>query len=175
MAKYPILFAGQRFTASLAGQMEPDYYRKLTSTTRASNAGSTSDPDLSVPVDAGGVYIIEFWMKYVTTTAAGFRTLWNVPSGTTGNRQASGLADPALDATPSGTTFSMRSGVHGFGTQLTYGSRNSISLQIWAYEWAEVTVGASAGSVAIGWGQAASTAVATAMINGSFAKRVQIG
>jgi hypothetical protein len=167
MAKYPVLFAGQRFTASLAGQMEPDYYRKLTSTTRQSNAGSSSDPDLSVPVAAGGVYIVEFYIKYVTTTAAGFRTLWNVPSGTTGNRQVQGLADPALDAT--------RSGVHGFGTQIAYGSRNGITLQTWAYEWAEVSVGATAGAVALGWGQNASTAVATAVVNGSFARSVQIG
>jgi hypothetical protein len=173
MAKFPVLFAGQRFTATLAGQMEPDYYRKTSATTRASTTTTTSDPDLSIPVDANTIVICEFFIKYATTTAAGFKTLWNVPSGTSGNRQVQGLGTGAVDN--STTSFTARSGVHGFGTSITYGSRNDVSLQVWAYEWAEVTVGATAGAVAIGWGQNASTAVNTAVFAGSFARKTQIG
>lgn len=175
MAKFPILFAGQRFTASLAGQMEPDYYRKTVATTRASTVTTLSDPDLSVPVDAGGLYLIEFFIKYASTTVAGFKTVWNVPAGATTGRQVQGLAAPAVDATPSGTAFSTRAGVHGFATAITYGDRNNIALQAWAYEWADVSVAATAGAVALGWGQVTSTAVATAIGVGSFARRTQLG
>ncbi len=175
MARYPVLYAGQRWTATLASQLQDDVYRKTGTTTRASNTGVAADPDLAVTVEAGGIYLIYMRFKYASTTAAGFHTQWVVPTGATGNRNTLGLGDGAADNTPSGTAFSMHQGVHGFTTTVNYGTRNSVSLQVWAEEWAEVTVGANAGTVALGWGQVVSTAVNTVVAAGSIATGMRIG
>src|SRR5262245_17105793 len=132
MAKYPAWVVGQRVTADLLAAMIPDFVIKTTSTIRASNATLTADPELVVSVEANASYLIEFHVWYATTTAASFKTSWTVPAGsTTTNRDMLGLGpDTALDATPSGTTFASRAGVHGYATTLPYGSRNSVSLQL---------------------------------------------
>lgn len=181
MAKYPDIQVGDLWTADLASSMLPDVIRKTASTTRSSTTGALADPDLTVPVVANGIYIIEFWVKYATTTAAGFHTQWVVPSGTSGNRNvliglgATSGTTGAVDNTPSGTVFATHEGVHGFTTTVNYGSRNDVTLQVNLMEWAEVTVGSTAGNVAIGWGQAASVAVNTVVVSGSYAKAVRIG
>lgn len=172
---------GQRLTADLLNTNINSYLPvttiKAATTTRASTATLADDTDLVVPVEANTTYLIEFYLKYATTSAAGFQTAWSVPAGVaSSNKQVQGLGFNSgtpfatVDNTPSGTTFASRAGVHGFTTAIQYGSRNSVSLQVWAYEWSMLTTGGTAGNVALQWAQVTSTAVNTTLNSTSFAR-----
>lgn len=173
MAKYPVLFAGQRFTASLAGSMEADFYLKTTATARASTTTATDDPDLQVPVVVGEVSLIEFYVKYASSTSATalLKTQWGFPAGTTGNRQVGGAGSGATDG--SADNMASHWGVHGSGTAEVYGARGTSGQQLWLYEWAVVTVGATAGNVTFQWAQNVSNAASTSVVNGSLARRTR--
>jgi len=174
MSKYPVLYAGQRFTATLAGAMEPDWYVKTSATTRASTTTPTDDPDLVIPVVAGEVCLCEFYVKYASSTSATalLKTQWSLPAGTSGNRQVTG---PGSGATDSGADNMLSHwGVHGSGTPEVYGARSTGGQQLWLYEWAIVTVGATSGNVALQWAQNVSNAAGTSVVNGSYAKHTRI-
>jgi hypothetical protein len=167
-----VLYAGQRFTAALAAQMQPDWYVKGTGTTRASTTTFADDPDLIVPVLANKVYLIEFWVKAAALAAADIKTIWNVPAGTTGNRQVVGPGSTAADAGADNITS--RWGVHAFATSIAYnGVRDSAANQFWFKEWAIVTVGATAGNIALQWAQVTSNATGSVVAAGSYARSTQ--
>lgn len=181
MARFPAYAAGMRVTAALLASSQPDIYQKGAATQRPSTTTLADDPDLQLPLGTNGVYLCEFYIKYATVKAAGFQTQWNVPGTFTGaNRQVEGLAASsatvaAQDATPDSTNFSTRKGTHGFTTSIGYGSRNSVALQLWAYEWAIITTAASVGTVALRWAQMVSTVDLTQVVAQSFARSTQIG
>lgn len=176
MSKFPVLFAGQRFTAALAGQMEPDYYVKNTATARASNITTVDDPDLVIPVVAGEVCLCEFWVKYNSPAVSSpptLKTTWGSPTGTAFNRQVTG----AGSAETNGNADSMLShwGVHGQGTGESYGARGAGGQQLWLLEWAIVTVGGSAGNITFQWGQTTSNTNPVTVNSGSYAKHIRLG
>jgi hypothetical protein len=181
MAKFPAYLAGLRVTAALLASGQTDTYVKAGATVRPSTVAFTDDPDLQVPLAANGTFMVEFFVKYATTKAAGFQTKWNVPGTFTGpNRQVEGLggasaAVAAQDNTPSATDFSVRFGVHAFTTAVQYGSRNSASNQVWLYEWATVVTGVTPGTVALQWCQLVSTIDNTQVTATSLARATQIG
>ncbi len=174
MAKFPVIEVGDLWTADLANQMLPDMILKTAATTRASITTMADDPDLVVAVLANANYFIEMYIRYATTTAAGFKCEWTVPAGvTSANKTILGPGSSAVDA--NANNISMRSGVHGFTTDSTYGDRNDVTLQLFAMETAIITTGATAGDVALAWAQEASTAVNTAVGAGSFIRSTRIG
>lgn len=175
MAKFPVLFAGQRFTASLAGQMEPDYYYKANSTARSSTTTRTDDPDLIVPVLANEVCLIEFYVKYLSpaiTTTVDIITGWGLPAGTTSNRNVQGAGSGSSNTGADNMTSHW--GVHGSATTEQYGDRGTTGSSLWLYEWSIVSVGSTAGNVSFQWAQATSNTNAVQVTGGSFARHTRI-
>jgi len=180
MAKYPSIEVGDPWTADLANAMLPDYVIKSVATLRPSTTTLADDPDLQTPtLLANATYLVEFSLRYATTKEAAIKTAWNVPAGLlSANRTVSGLGQisttGALDNTPSGTTFSSRSGVHGYATPIGYGSRDSVSNQVELRETSVVIMGATAGVIAIQWAQLASTAVNTGVFATSYVRTIRL-
>ena len=170
MAKYPSIGVGTRVTSTLLNAMLPDIYLKTGTTTRTSTTTLADDPDLIVPVEANGIYLIQFWVKYsgTTTSSALIKTGWSVPSGTSFNRQVMG---PGSGATDTGAdNMSSHWGVHGSATAETYGGRGTTGNQLWLMEWATVTVGSTAGNVGFQWAQNVSSATGSTVNAGSYAR-----
>lgn len=177
MAQYPVITAGTRITADLLSSMMPNYVIKPADTSRASNVTPTADPDLVTgTLSAGGVYEIEFCVRFASLQAAGIRTLWLVPSGTTGNKHVAGpAATNAANATDA-VVLDMRWAIHGYATNTLYTDpRNSVSNQTWFYEKAILSVGATAGTVSLSWAQNVTNATGTIVNANSYVKWQQVG
>lgn len=176
MAKYPVIAVGDLVTADLLGSMLPDWYYKSVTTTRASTTVLADDPDLVIPsVPSSGTFLIEFYVKYGTVAGggtAGIKTAWNVPAGTSVNRQVMGSGSTATDANADNVTS--RWGVHGFTTAIQYGTRGAVVNQQWAYEWAVVIMGGTAGNIALQWAQNTSNVTGSTVNSGSYAKSTRI-
>ncbi|MGW4493735.1 hypothetical protein [Streptomyces sp. NPDC004376] len=150
----------------------PVHRYKSATLDRATNT-LADDPDLTVSLDAGAVYHVEFHLHFAATDTARFRTAWTVPSGATGNRSAVGPDQgQILSSTSSGGTG--RYGVHNFTTACTYGTRNDNTLQCTALEEANVTT-TTAGVCALQWAQATTNATASRLAAGSFMRVTRIG
>lgn len=155
MSQYPALNAGTRITADLLAAMVPDFAIKSADTTRASTVSPTADPDLVTDtLSAGGVYYVKFVFRFACLQAAGIRTLWLVPTGTTGNKCVAGPAHTNAANATDAVVLDMRWAVHGYATNVLYTDpRNSTSNQTWAYEESFVSVGSTAGTVGLSWAQ----------------------
>lgn len=165
MSQFPVIYAGQRITATLLTSMEPINVWKTNNTDRASTTTVTDDPDLTVTLEANATYRAVFYLHYAATDTARFKTQWTVPSGATGNRTAVGADQGViLSGTSSGGTG--RYGVHGYTTACTYGTRNDNTFLCSAIEEAVLTT-TSAGTLAIQWAQATSSATASRLGAGS--------
>lgn len=165
MSRYPTIYAGQRITGTLLQSMMPDEIQKLVNTDRASTTTLADDPDLTTTLDANARYFIEFEIWYAATVASGgIKTAWTVPSGTSGNRSAMGLADSVSSTIPEG---SGRFGVHAFTTSVAYGDRQSSTNLIVAKECALLTTSSSSGTCALQWAQNVSDAANCRMGAGS--------
>ena len=158
MSQYPPIAAGQRITAGLLLSMLPQTVYKAGNTDRSATTTLADDPDLTVQIAANAVYEVEMRIFYATTTGAGgplFKTAWTVPSGATGNRSAMGPGSTAVDG--GADNMAMHSGVHNPSTTVTYGGRNSSTSQAVAIETGTITT-VSAGTLALQWAQATSSA-----------------
>lgn len=167
MALYPSILAGQRITASLLQAMLPLIAYKTANTDRSATTTLTDDPDMTVQLAANAVYRVEMRIYYATTTGTGaplFKTAWDVPSGATGNRSAQGPGSNAVD--PGADNIAVHSGVHAFATTVTYGGRASAVNQCVAIETATITT-TNAGTLALQWAQATSSATAVRVAAGS--------
>lgn len=166
MSQYPVIYAGQRITATLLTSMEPIQVWKTTNTDRASTTTMTDDPDLTVTLEANATYRAIFYLHYAALDAARFKTQWTVPSGATGNRTAVGPDQGViLSSTSSGGTG--RWGVHGYTTACTYGTRDPSAVNLCSAVEEAVMTTSSAGILAIQWAQATSNATATRLGAGS--------
>ncbi|MFG2269145.1 hypothetical protein ACGFNY_05145 [Streptomyces chartreusis] len=174
MSRYPVIYAGQRITAELQSSMLVLEAYKATGTTRSSTTTFADDPDLTIALEANATYWVEMYIKYAAVTAEQFKTNWTVPSGATGGRARHGLSSSVNDTTAGGPFGDGAWGHHGFTTTLTYGTRNSASNQVFAYEIGFVTTSTTAGNVALSWAQNASGATGTSVSAGSYmrAKRI---
>jgi hypothetical protein len=174
MATYPDIAVGQRITADLLTSMLPIVISKTTATTRPSTTTISDDPDLVVPVLANASYFIEMFIRYATTSAAGFKDNWTVPASTsTANRGVIGAGSTQVDT--AADNDGGRFGVHGYGTALGFGDRNSVSNQLLIVQTGVVTTAGTAGNVSYAWAQEVSTAVNTAVSAGSFIRATRIG
>lgn len=175
-AIFPNYTAGQRLTAADLQAGQYLVVQKVVTTTRASTTAIADDPELSFQLAANAQYLIEFFLHYAAVDLAKIDVAWTVPSGASGNRGVRGLASTVSDssgAPAGGGAGSLRSGVHGFGTEVTYGTRNSNTLQCLATEESLVTT-SSAGTCAVQWAQNASSTTGTVMAVGSWARALRI-
>lgn len=169
MARYPVMYAGQRLTGQLLQAAQPDIYTKVTNLDRAATTTVTDDPDLTAALEANATYHIAFYIHFAALDVAQFQTQWTVPVSASGVRSAAGpawtLAGGAGTAAAADGGYH-RSGVHAFATAVRYGTRNSASNQCVAVEEAVLTT-VGAGTLALQWAQAVSNASATRVAAGS--------
>ncbi len=158
--QYPQIAAGDELTADLLMSMLPRIINKSSNTTRTSTTTFSDDPDLTMQVEANATYFVEFHLHYASLDAAKFKTEWTVPSGSTGNKCVIGPGSTANQADVD--NVSGRYGVHGFATDVTYGTRNSTVSQAYALETATL-ITTNAGTLAIRWAQATSNASDTTL------------
>src|ERR1041384_2922194 len=127
-------------------------------TPRASTTTLAVDTDLTFPVVANALYEVLFNIRWGGLQAAGLKTDWTVPTGTSGNRMVIGPGSANVVESNANTT-EMRWAVHGYGTAVNYTNpRNSVTLQTFCEEKALVAVGSTAGSVTLRWAQVTSNA-----------------
>lgn len=168
LLQYPAWAAGQDITAASLTAMEISYVYKVAATSRASVTAFTDDPDLTFPVVAGGVYLIEWHMSYGGLAAAGFQTIWDVPVGSSGVKNCNGPGSSANNASAENIA-----GMYGslqFTSQAQYGcARNATGSVQYAFENGIVHVGV-AGNVALQWAQTTSNATADQLGIGSWGR-----
>jgi hypothetical protein len=176
MAKFPVINVGDIWTADLANSIIPDVTYKTAATIRASNATLTADPDLVTPtLVANGTYLVEFFIYYATSTAAGFQTSWTQPAGvTTNGKTVQGLNAGATDQT--NASISMRQGVHGNTSTMSYGAGvgGVVTASVHMREAAIVGLGATAGTITLNWAQVAITAVNTQVGSLSYVRTTRL-
>jgi len=166
------LIALNRLATSATPLYTPIYRYKAANLDRTTSTLS-DDPDLTVQLDANAVYEVEMHLHYAATDAVRFRTDWTAPSGASGNRSALGPDQgQILSGTSSGGAG--RFGVHNFSTVCIYGTRDSNTSQCVAIEEATVTT-TTAGTCALQWAQAATSATFTRLAAGSFMRVTRIG
>jgi hypothetical protein len=165
MSAYPTLYAGQRITSSLLASLQADITWKSSNTDRAATTTFVDDPDLTTTLAANATYHVIFYLHFAALNAARFKTVWTVPSGASGTRSVIGPDQGAvLSITSSGGQG--RYGVHNFTTACTYGTRDDNTLLCAGIEEAVVTT-SSAGTLAVQWAQATSSASFTRLGAGS--------
>lgn len=160
-------------TASAASPIgEPLFKYKAAHTDRPSTTTLTDDPDLTMPLDANAVYVVEFHLHYAATDTARFRTAWTVPASAVGTRSSVG-PDQGVILSSTSAGGAGRWGVHNFGTTATYGTRDSATNQCAAVEEATV-ITTTAGTCALQWSQVTSSATATRLAQGSWMRAVRL-
>ncbi len=175
MATYPVISAGARITSSLLTSMLDQYVYKTSTQTVTSSTTLVNDTELLFPVAANGMYVVEFVVYFASLQAAGFKTAWSVPAGTSGNKFVAGPGS-ANAVESSANTTEMRWAIHGSSTTVSYTDpRNSTGLQSFVIERATLTVGATAGNVQFQWAQNVSNATGTIVVGPSYVKYRQIG
>lgn len=167
MAYYPDIAAGDDITVDLLQAMIPQHFYKTANTDRTSTTTFADDPDLTVSLEANAVYFVEMFILYAALDAADIKTEWTIPSGATGTKTCIGAASDAV-ANANADSIEVRTGVHGFGTDVVYGApRNSASNLQGALESGVVTT-TNAGTLALAWAQNTSNGTATRVGSGSY-------
>jgi hypothetical protein len=177
VAQYPVITAGTtEITADLLNSMFPQSVDKNADTARNTTTVVASDPDLVTgTLTAGGVYYVKFHVRFTGLQAAGLKTAWLVPAGTTGNRDCDGPGS-ANAVQVDGNTTELKRATNSYATNVSYTNpRNSTSLQTYLVEQARVTIGATAGAITLQWSQATSNATDTTVKASSFVEWRRVG
>lgn len=168
MTKYPDIAGSDEFGVEVLRNMIPDYIYKGSAETRTSTTTFADDSVLVVPVEANTSVHVRFAIFAGAILAEDIKTMWSVPSGTSGVRRVLGPGSAASDG--SADDIAMRDGIHQFGTSVTYsGVRNSNTNLFFIEEEAIVVVGSTAGNVGFQWAQATSGTTGTTVGAYSFA------
>lgn len=176
MAQYPTITAGQRITAALLLSMLPLVALKTANTDKAATTVLADDPDLTLQLAANAVYRVEIRILYATPTGASaplFKTAWTVPSGTSGNRTATGPGSGATDS--SADNMLTHSGGHAYATTVTYGGRSTSSTNLCIATETAIVTTTAAGTLALQWAQATSSASPVRVAAGSSITAYRIG
>lgn len=175
MAQYPDIAGATKVDDVLLASMLDNFVIKAADATPRTVATLVNDPDLTFPVVANALYEVAFHVRFGALQAAGLRTAWAVPAGTSGNRECLGPGSANATQTDANTT-EMRWAVHGYTTAVLYTDpRNSVSLHTHLMEKALVAVGATAGSITLQWGQATANATGSLIVAQSYVKYRRIG
>lgn len=172
MARYPTLYAGQRFTAELASSMLPLFGAKSGTTDRTSTTTVTADPDLQVEVEASAEYELTFMLRISGNQTGRIDIQFTTPTGATGSFSCTRLVSTAT--ADSGDATEVRS-----STRLTYNVETTFSpISTTAHQ---VLIGSgrlitasTAGIFSVDWAQNVSNGTATSMHSDSFIKLVRI-
>lgn len=167
MTSYPNIVPGTRVTADLLNSMMPVMIYKSAHTDRVSTTTLADDPDFTVPLEAGGVYFVKFFLWHAATNATRFKCAWRIPSGATGSRSGIG-PDQGVVLSTTSSGGQGRWGVHNSSTVNTYGSRDDPSLTCFALEEGMVFMGSSAGTMSLQWAQATSGTSLVRLAQGSY-------
>lgn len=153
-------------TLVVGGQYFPVTVFRTTDLDRASTTTFAADPVLQATLAASAKYKVEVYLNYGALLAADIKTQWTVPAGATGNRSVMGPGSTSTNATAD--NISMRSGVHGFSTAITYsGVRDSQSALSIAVETGIITT-TTGGTLSLDWAQVTTNATGSRMGAGSF-------
>jgi hypothetical protein len=157
---------------SVGGQYFPVLVYKTSNQDRSNTTTYASDDDLQVSLAANATYVVEAYVSFGASTTGGLKVIWSAPSGATGNRNVFGPGSSSSQA--SADNISMRSGVHGFTTDVVYGGvRNSTSNLSALQEVLNVKT-TNAGTLAFQWAQNASSATATRIGGGSYLRVTRV-
>lgn len=157
MSVYPALYAGQRITADLLRGMVPQFVYKTSDENRTNTATMADDAELFIDLEANATYRVEFIIHYSASAAGGFKTEWGTPANSSGLKGAWGVdTSPTSTSNPTGDG---RWGVHGFTTDIDYGTRNG-SNQVMAWETGHIDT-VDAGILVLRWAQSTSDASTT--------------
>ncbi|AVH57893.1 MULTISPECIES: hypothetical protein [Streptomyces] len=166
MSQYPVIQPGTTVTSGLLMSMLPVEVSKSSATSRASTITLADDPDLQFQLAANATYFIEFFIRYAAVSPGKFRMdFGTLPAGASGN-----YAIDALDQVVTGGTGDTRMGVHNPTTPIVLGDRASGSNQCLAQASVYITTSSTPGTLALRWAQETSSATATVVSAGSYAR-----
>lgn len=175
MSQYPTLGGGTRVDDNFLSALIDNWVIKPADATGRTVITQVADPDLTFPVVASAVYDVTFRVRFGALLAAGIATSWSVPAGTTGNRECLGPGT-ANAAETNGNTTAMHVAVYPYATVCNYTDpRNAVASQVWLEEKAVLSVGGTAGSVTLLWGQWTANATGTVVNAQSYVKYRRIG
>jgi hypothetical protein len=156
-------------TVSGIGQRQTK--RRTSDATKTSNTTIAADTQITFPVDANGVYMLDGLLKY--SGPGDFQMGWTFPSGTLGEWQGIGngttvigYASGAIQTDTSGTFgYMVRTETSDITISRTYGgiSTSVFGVQVRAL----FRVGGTAGNIALAWAQGTSNATATTLYTDS--------
>jgi hypothetical protein len=174
VARYPVLYAGQRFTAELATAMEPDVYNKDNSEVRASTTTLNNDAELQAIPLAVGEYKVRMGLNLTggsggiaIKTQWAFTGTWNNPI-----RRCDGPTS-ANTVAPSGTML-LQHATYTANSNCIYGLYTGNAYTIVKEECFQVIV-TVAGSLSLAWGPNTSSATSGGVMQGSWVEVKQIG
>ena len=174
--QYPDINSLTRLDADVLSAMIDTYVIKSGDTPRVSNVTIASDPDLVTDtLTAGGIYAVEFDIRFGALQSAGIKTAWSVPSGSSGLKDTQGPGpNNAVESNASNTE--MKWTVSQYTTNIAYTNpRNTSTLLCHLIEKSIITIGATAGPITFQWAQNSSAATATVVVGGSYVKWRRIG
>lgn len=182
-AQYPTFLAGQILTATLLTSAQPVVALKNSDTSRSSVTTLAADPELTFPVLANAVYVVDGWIKYTGDPAADITLSWTVPTGAIGEWSGWGVGNPIISANGSpGALVADTGSVRGYmirpeSTDFT-GSRGYGALSttdtLAIHLTATLRVGSSDGVFALNWAQSSSSATATIVYTDSWLRLQRI-
>lgn len=174
---YPTFLAGQRLTPTLLTSAQAVVARKTADTSRSSTATPAADPHLTFEVVAGGVYVMDGWLKFDGAAAGDLSIDWSMPSGSLGEWTGWGPGVPAVvgvNTTPALVTdtastrgYLLRietndvSQVRTFGC-IAVGTTLTIKIN------GTLRVGSTAGTYSLDWSQVTSDPTATTLYTDSW-------
>lgn len=141
------------------GQGFINLIRKTTDTTRANSITVISDPDFVFNAAANTTYFIELFMIYSGNATGDFRTVWSVPSGSTGLRWSLGQATAGTDR----EATTMRTGIHQPNTEIIYGGFSATAYN-GGQETMTITTAGTAGPIQFRFAQGTANATDPAIL-----------
>lgn len=160
---YPAFAPGQTVTAAMLLAMQPVYAVKAVTEALPSSTSFQADDELTLPVLADAVYeaVFVLYPSGNPIGTGGIKTMWSVPSGTTGLKACVGGVGADRNSTL------MRASAHNLGTQVTYNLESAAAASA-VVERSIMTVGGTAGNLTLQWAQVASNATATNILASSY-------
>lgn len=144
---------------------------KPASTDRASTTTLADDPHLTMQLDAGSTYLIEFHLFVGGANGNLIKTEWTVPADAIGLKGVQGPGSAATDS--GGDNISMRAGSHNFTTDVVYGRRNVNTNLLYAVE-SGVLSTVTGGTCALSWAQNVSGSTPSRVGTGSWMRATRI-
>lgn len=178
MPQFPVLLAGQRFTAAVAQSMVPTYINKATSLPAVVSSVTLVNDAEFVGIPLGiGVWDIAFYLYVTADATAGttgrIQTAWTFTGTATGFRSTMGPG-PAQTSATNIDNNTHRDSIHGFGTTVAYGAKGTGTFARIEERSGNFTVTA-AGTLALQYSQVVSSTTATSVQAGSYMTYRQVG